>query len=89
MDIDSFLEHLQAIRVDIQHNLVQLLAKLMDIQHIPVHFVWHVQHIPFDLVLMDLKYVLRSHTTERFLLLYGKALLQDPYPLEIHTILDP
>ena len=27
------------------------------------------------IVLMDLKYVLRSHTTERFLLLYGPAFL--------------
>ena len=55
--------------------------------------MWHVQHIMGifsgmssvikGIVLMDLKYVLRSHTTERFLLLYGPAFLFQHVRFEI------
>ena len=58
---------------------------LWHVQHIPMDlwaivfiFVWHVQHIILDFHFLgsrDLKYVLLAHTTERNLLLYGKALL--------------
>ena len=39
------------------------------------HTVLEIQHPWVDYGLMDLKYVLRSHTDERFLLLYGKVFL--------------
>jgi hypothetical protein len=48
------------------------------VQHIHVHlrFMSSIQSLKFNILgLMDLKYVLLAHTTERFLLLYGKVIL--------------
>ena len=52
-------------------------------------FEVHVHHYPWVDVLMDLEYVLRSHTDERFLLLYGTAFSFQHVGFEIHTTHKP